>query len=207
MSQFLESIKIENQKAFLLNLHQQRMNDTFAHFGKECYLDLEQIFQDLHHDEDGLYKLRIVYDLEQNFKAQLIPHAFSEIETFEIVENHNISYDFKFLDRTPLEEMKKKAKAQEIIITRNGQITDTSFSNLLFLKDQTWHTPKSFLLNGVQRQHLLLQGKIKETEISVENLKEYSHFQLINAMNDFNSSFIYPIEIIRNLPKNEEEWI
>jgi len=63
MSQFIESIKVEDQKAFLLDLHQQRVCETFAHFGKECSIDLEKIFKDLEHDEDGLYKLRIVYDL------------------------------------------------------------------------------------------------------------------------------------------------
>lgn len=178
MSQFIESIKVEDQKAFLLDLHQQRVRETFAHFGKECSIDLEKIFKDLEHDEDGLYKLRIVYDLEGNFRAQMLPYAFPEIETFELVENNDFSYNFKFADRTEFEKMKKKARAQEIIIVKNGQITDTSFSNLLFLKNQTWYTPKSFLLNGVQRQNLLKQGIIKETEITLQNLNEFSHFQL-----------------------------
>ena len=91
MSQFIESIKVEDQKAFLLDLHQQRVRETFAHFGKECSIDLEKIFKDLEHDEDGLYKLRIVYDLEGNFKSQMLPYAFPEIETFELVENHAFS--------------------------------------------------------------------------------------------------------------------
>ena len=197
MSQFIESIKVEDQKAFLLDLHQQRVHETFAHFGKECCIDLEKIFKDLELDEDGLYKLRIVYDLEGNFRAQMLPYAFPEIETFELVENNDFSYDFKFADRTEFEKMKKKARAQEIIIVKNGQITDTSFSNLIFLKNQTWHTPKSFLLNGVQRQNLLKQGKIKETEITLQNLNEFSHFQLINSMNEFNQDFVYSIEELK----------
>jgi 4-amino-4-deoxychorismate lyase len=35
MSQFIESIKIEDQEVFLLELHQKRVNATFAHFGME----------------------------------------------------------------------------------------------------------------------------------------------------------------------------
>lgn len=65
MSRFIESIKIEDQKAFLLDLHQKRVNQTFAHFGKEGSIDLAKIFKNLEHDEDGLYKLRIVYDLDK----------------------------------------------------------------------------------------------------------------------------------------------
>jgi 4-amino-4-deoxychorismate lyase len=41
MSQFIESIKIEDQMAFLLELHQKRVNDTFAHFGAQGSIDLE----------------------------------------------------------------------------------------------------------------------------------------------------------------------
>jgi 4-amino-4-deoxychorismate lyase len=97
-----------------------------------------------------------------------------------------------------------KAKAEEIIIVRNNHITDTSFSNLLFLKGKEWFTPTTYLLNGVQRQHLLKNKKIKETEITLQNIKQFTHFQIINALNDFDDMFIYPIDRIVNLPENEE---
>lgn len=194
MSLFIESIKVNNQKTFLLDLHQQRVEQTFAHFGKECKIDLSKIFKQLEHDEDGLFKFRIEYDLENNFRTQMLPYAFPEIESFELIENDDFSYNFKFADRTEFEKMKKKARAQEIIIVKNGYITDSSFSNLLFLKGQDWYTPKNFLLNGVQRQNLLKQGIIKETEITIQNLREFSHFQLINSMNEFNQDFVYPVE-------------
>jgi 4-amino-4-deoxychorismate lyase len=46
--------------------------------------------------------------------------------------------------------------------------------------------------------------KIKETEITLQNIKEFTHFQLINSMNDFDDMFIYPIERIVNLPESRE---
>ena len=72
MSQFIESIKVEDQKIFLLDLHQKRVNDTFAHFGKEGSIDLGSLFNNLQHDEDGLYKLKITYDLNKNFRTHRI---------------------------------------------------------------------------------------------------------------------------------------
>ena len=204
MSQFIESIKVEDQKMYLLDLHQKRVNDTFAHFGKEGSIDLGSLFNNLQHNEDGLYKLKITYDLNKNFRTQMIPYAISEINNFQIVENNSYDYSFKFEDRKELEKMKARAKADEIIIVKNNHVTDTSFSNILFKKGKDWFTPKSFLLNGVQRQHLLKNKKIKEAEITLQNLKEYSHFQVINAMNDFDDMFIYPISKIRNLPENLE---
>lgn len=204
MSQFIESIKVEDQKAYLLDFHQKRMNDTFAHFGEQGSIDLEKIFKKLEHDEDGLYKLRIVYDLHQHFKTQLIPYAIAEIDQFQLMENNSFDYSFKFEDRKEFERMKTKAKTDEIIIVKNNHITDTSYSNLLFLKGETWYTPTTYLLNGVQRQHLLKEKKIKEAEITLQNIREFSHFQLINALNDFDDMFIYPIERIVNLPESAE---
>ena len=204
MSQFIESIKVEDQKAFLMEFHQKRVNDTFAHFGTQGSIDLEKIFKSLEHDEDGLYKLRIVYDLNRNFKHQMIPYAIPEIENFQLVENNSYDYSFKFEDRKEFEKMKTKAKTEEIIIVKNNHITDTSYTNILFLKGETWYTPTTYLLNGVMRQHLLKEKKIKEAEITLQNIREFSHFQLINSMNDFDDMFIYPIERIVNLPESLE---
>ncbi|WP_172281457.1 aminotransferase class IV [Chryseobacterium sp. LAM-KRS1] len=204
MFQFIESIKVEDQEVFLLDLHQKRVNETFAHFGKEGSIDLSKLFKSLNHDEDGLFKLRIAYDLDKKVRTQMIPYAIPEILDFQLVENNTFDYSFKFEDRKELEKMKMKSKAEEIIIVKNNHITDTSFSNILFMKGKEWFTPSTYLLNGVQRQHLLKKKKIKETEITLQNIKEFSHFQLINALNDFDDMFIYPIARINNLPGNEE---
>ena len=172
MSQFIESIKIEDQKIFLADLHQSRVNKTFEHFGKEGSVNIEEIYKNLQHDEDGLYKLRITYDLDRKFRTQMIPYAISEIDNFLLVENNSYDYSFKFEDRKELEKMKTLSKADEIIIVKNNHITCTSFSNLLFKKGKDWFTPTTYLLNGVQRQHLLKNKKIKEAEITPQNLKE-----------------------------------
>lgn len=199
MSQFIESIKIENGKIFLLDLHQKRVNETFAHFSKKNSLDLFSILENTVPKENGLFKMRIVYDLERNFTSQLIPHIFKEIQNFEFVVNNTIDYSIKFEAREVFTEMKIASNADEIIIVKNNSITDSSYSNLLFLKDKQWFTPHTYLLNGVQRQHLLKSKMIKETEISLKNIQEFSHFKIINAMNDMQSNTLYPIKKIINL--------
>ena len=199
MYQFIESIKIENGQAFLLNLHQQRIYQTFANFHHKCIINLHALLSSLQPPQKGLYKWRIIYNLNGDFEYQFVPYSFTEIKDFELVDNNEINYSFKYFDRTHLDTMKKQSLAQEIIIVKKGFITDTTFSNLIFLKNGIWHTPKTFLLNGVQRLNLIHLGIIQETEINLENLKEFSHFQIINAMNGFNSSFIYPINKIINI--------
>lgn len=205
MSQFIESIKVEDTEIFLLDQHQKRVNETFSYFGKEVSINIDEIFKSLKHDEDGLYKFKITYDLTGKYRTQMIPYAMSEIANFQLVENNSYDYSFKFEDRKELEKMKILSKAAEIIIVKNNHITDTSYSNLLFKKGKDWFTPKTFLLNGVQRQTLLKAKKIKEAEITLQNLSEYSHFQLINALNEADDSYSYPIDRIKNLPKTSEQ--
>ena len=201
MSQFIESIKVEDQEIFLIEYHQKRMNDTFAHFNKECTISILQIFNDLQLEEDGLFKLRITYNLDGTYKEQLIPYAIPEIEDFQLVNIDLLDYSFKYEDRSKLIELKQNASAEEVIIIIDNWITDTSFSNIIFLKDKKWYTPTTYLLNGVQRQNLLKSKKIEEIQITLDNIKEFTHFQIINAMNDFDDMFVYPISKIRNLPQ------
>lgn len=199
MSRFIESIKVENRKPFLLELHQKRVNETFNHFGKENPPDLSRIFERFQPEENGLFKMRMVYDTKQNFEVQMIPYVFSEIKDFVLIKSNYLEYHFKYENRKPFEKLKAKSGESEIIIIKNNVVTDTSFSNLIFLKNKKWYTPETCLLNGVQRQNLFRSGKIKEAEITLDTIKNYSHFQLINAMNGIGESAIYPVEIIRNL--------
>lgn len=205
MSQFIESIKVEDTEIFLVDQHQKRVNETFSYFGTEVSINIDEIFKSLKHDEDGLYKFKITYDLTGKYRTQMIPYAMSEIANFQLVENNSYDYSFKFEDRKELEKMKILSKAAEIIIVKNNHITDTSYSNLLFKKGKDWFTPKTYLLNGVQRQFLLKAKKIKEAEITLQNLSEYSHFQLINALNEADDSYSYPIDRIKNLPKTSQQ--
>ena len=63
MYQFIESIKIENGQAFLLNLHQQRIYQTFASFHHKCIINLHALISSLQPPQKGLYKWRIIYNL------------------------------------------------------------------------------------------------------------------------------------------------
>lgn len=202
MSRFIESIRIQERKIHLLEYHQARVNQTFKNFGKADSLDLKKIIDTLNHDEKGLYKLRIVYDLEGRYQTQIVPYIFGQIEDFELVENNEMDYSFKYENRSAFENLIKQSDAQEVIVVKDNHITDTSYANLLFLKGKTWYTPTTYLLNGVQRQYLLKKKKIKETEITLDNIREFSHVQIINAMNTHDNDFIYPIEHIINLPKD-----
>jgi 4-amino-4-deoxychorismate lyase len=86
--------------------------------------------------------------------------------------------------------------ADEILIIKNGFVTDTSFSNIVFFDGIKWITPSTYLLNGTQRQQLLQQGAIIEEEIRPSDLKHFRFAKLINAMLDLETSPSIDILII-----------
>lgn len=201
MCQFIESIRVENGVIFLLEEHQRRVNETFQYFGKqENIIKLNKIFEKENFEKNGIFKFRIEYDLEGNFITENSPYMRAEIKEFQLIINDNVDYSFKYKNREVLEEMKRKSEGREIIIIKNQYVTDTSFSNIVFFKNGQWFVPSTYLLNGVQRQFLLKNNKIKEIEISLENISQFTHFKLINAMNDLENSYTYPIEKIHGLP-------
>ncbi|MCT4180371.1 aminotransferase class IV [Elizabethkingia anophelis] len=198
MFRFIETIRIEDSQIFLADLHQARMDRVFSHYGKENPLLIKDYFVQQNHNEHGLYKWRIIYDLDGSISCQMVPYAVEIHNNFELVNGDHLEYSFKYENRDNINKLKASADAEAVIFYQNGMITDTSYSNLIFRKDNEWYTPETFLLNGVMRQHLLKSGKIKPLEISLKNIKEFSHFQMINAMIPFNTQE-YPIALIQNL--------
>jgi 4-amino-4-deoxychorismate lyase len=97
-----------------------------------------------------------------------------------------IDYSFKFADRRKLDMLfEKRGNCDDIIIVKNGNITDSYVANLIFFDGQTWRTPDTPLLPGTQRAKLLYEGKISECKITPDDLTKYKKVGLINALNNF----------------------
>ncbi|MRI63486.1 chorismate-binding protein [Ornithobacterium rhinotracheale] len=191
---FLESIKIENHKIFYLAEHQKRVNQTFEKFfPKAEVLDLEQVFSQQIIPEEGLFKARIVYS-DQGYSLEISPYTPKKITSLKVVKKNDISYDFKFLNRDALNGLNDKPN-QEVIIVKNGQITDSSYANLVFFDGEKWVTPKTYLLNGTCRQRLLKEGKITEEKIEKKDIQKYQKIGFINAMLDL-GEMTWDIDIV-----------
>jgi 4-amino-4-deoxychorismate lyase len=87
----------------------------------------------------------------------------------------------------------------DIIIIKNGLVTDTSFSNICFYDGTRWLTPAKPLLKGTMRAYLLSKNLIIEKDISVEIIKSYKKLRFINAFNGFENPFELEISAIMGL--------
>lgn len=201
MHPLLETIKIKNGKIFHLNDHQNRMDRSVkAVYGSSATAPLLHTHIQIPKEAgQSWYKCRVIYG-QTIGKIEYSPYQPQQIESIELVYDDAISYEVKWVDRTGIDLLKKKSPADDIIIVKEGYITDSSYANLLFHKNGQWFTPEQPLLAGTQRARLLSSGQIKEVRIKPEDLRKYDRIKWINAMLDMNDGPEWPLEVIKNLP-------
>lgn len=109
-----------------------------------------------------------------------------QIHSLKVVCDDDIEYNYKSTDRSRLNALvEKKGCCDEIVIIKNGLVTDTSFTNIAIYDGTSWLTPKHPLLAGTKRACLLDRGAIKEADITINDLMRAKRLRLFNAMIDF----------------------
>ena len=189
---FIESIKVVDGVPQNLELHAGRASRTiYDHFGLKGGLPLQEILHEARRHSQGLYKMRILYSKEiisincENYQPRLV-------KSLKIVDGGNIDYSYKYEDRSSLNSLlEHKGKCDDILIVKDGFVTDTSYSNIVFGKGEKLFTPRTFLLNGVKREFLLKSGVIIQVEIRPSDIAFYDSIFMINSMLD-----IHPVERI-----------
>lgn len=185
--QFVETIKIKDGKVINLSYHQARMERTiqacFPSFSEETIPQLEEVLSPT--PDMAFYKARVVYGAHGIEDIQYAPYTMRKIQSLKIVNDDDIDYTFKSTDRSELNRLlAQKGDCDDIIIVKNGLVTDTSFTNIAAYIDGKWLTPKHPLLMGTKRAYLLNQGILQEADITLEDLMKAGKISLINAMID-----------------------
>jgi len=139
--------------------------------------------------QKGLYKCRVSYG-EMIEKVEFEPYQQRLIQSLCIIHDNTIKYDFKYQDRSHLNHLfAQRGEADDVLIAKNGLITDTSYANIVFWNGEHWLTPDSYLLAGTQRARLLEEKVIFEQKIRAQDLPKYSHARIINSMLDFEMTY------------------
>ncbi len=183
MFQCVETIRIKDGEALNLAYHQQRLNRTVSHFWPELdHVDISQSLRDIPSLE-GLQKARLVYDGSGVVECEYHPYRIRDVRRIKVVDDDAIDYTWKSTDRSVLTAQRDKAPDfDEVIIIRNGCVTDTSYTNLCFYDGERWLTPDTPLLLGTMRQRLLDESIIHEAHILKSDISHFEKVSLINAM-------------------------
>ena len=197
MSQFFESICINDGVAENLHFHQARVNKTLNAFDASQYsIDLTKIIQQLVLPTLGLFKLRISYDLKGNYQAACNPYQYRLMNHFALLDIKGHRYDYKYANRDWINEALAQYGKDEIIMHDDGLIKDCSYTNIVFFDGANWYTPESPLLEGTQRAKLIQEGVITPKALYVSEVPNFQKFKCFNAMIHWDAAVEYKIDLI-----------
>ena len=200
MKQFIETICIREGKPQHLEWHQRRVDATLSHFYPhhqhtwhlaEC-IDVPSGLC------EGDAKCRILYDAH-HFEVHHESYEPREISTLRIVEAPpDLEYNYKYADRAALEDLySKRADSDDILISKDGWITDTSIANIAFMVNDRWYTPSAPLLAGTTWKRLVFERILIPKPINLEEIINFDAFKVFNALHNFDAIKASPVGNIK----------
>lgn len=175
---YFETIKCEDNEVFNLEYHNKRVANTIAK-----NFDLSEYIYPIN---EKLLRCKVIYNEDEIIDINYFEYKKREIKSFKIVNNNEIEYSKKYLNREELDNLyNKKDNCDEVIIFKNNLLTDTSIANIAIYYENIWITPKTPLLYGTTRQRYIDEGFLKQSDITLEMLNKASKIALLNAMVDF----------------------
>ncbi|MEG1543439.1 MAG: aminotransferase class IV, partial [Tannerellaceae bacterium] len=114
------------------------------------------------------------------------PYHRRPVHSLRLVEASALDYRFKSTDREKLNVLfNLRGEEDDILMVRDGLLTDTSICNIALWKDEEWLTPRYPLLEGTMRACLLASGQIRMADIRPADLLPRARIRLFNALIDF----------------------
>ena len=197
MSRLIESINLESGRFLRLHYHQSRVDRSLKDlFQLKNAVNLTAEIAKHPYSKTGLFKCRILYE-KQVESVEFIPYEIRKIESLKVVYDNDIEYSYKYEDRSAIDALfDQRQFCDDVLIVKNGFVTDSSFSNIIFFDGYNWITPKTPLLKGTMRQFLIDAAEIKEQSVSVQDIPSFKSFRLINSMVGFDGPEIEVSKIV-----------
>lgn len=182
----IETILIKGSEPQFLQEHLNRMKKSAQVLGFEFNDDILEFKS----EQDGI--LRVLLSNEGDLQTQILP--LDEIKTNKIsvckspINSKEKMLYHKTTHRPWYEESMKKIKADEIFdeifFNEKGELTEGARSNVVLQINGELFTPplECGLLNGIMRQELLNQNKVKEKVLYLDDLKKAEKIFCINSV-------------------------
>lgn len=179
---FLETLLCEEGEVRNLSYHQQRLDKTLSHFALACTYDLKQLITP---PLQGRYRCRFLYDAS-GASAEYIPYTPKTISTVRAVIADDIDYPFKSTDRKRLDLLYAlRQECDDVLIVRNGYLTDTTIANIALFDGKRWLTPHQPLLEGTARARLIEEGFLTPVPLRLEDIRNAKKVAIMNALMGF----------------------
>lgn len=146
--------------------------------------------------EQGVFRGRVLADASGVVDLTLTPYIQQSIRTLALAERPDLTYPHKWADRRAFADLlAQHPTADEVIITHNGYLTDTTIANIALFDGKNWFTPARPLLPGTRRAQLLSAGQLTEAAIQVRDLPDFQCICLINVFRELSLDAAVPIPV------------
>jgi 4-amino-4-deoxychorismate lyase len=176
---FLETIACKDGKPLHLGYHQRRLNSTLEKLNITTTYDLSLLITP---PNNGTYRCRFIYD-STHFTVEYHSYVQKLPSSLRLITDNTINYSLKSTNRTSLDLLfTQRNGCDDVLIVKNGFVTDTTIANIAFLINDQWLTPRIPLLCGTTRARLLDEKKIFPADITVQDALDAPKISIMNAM-------------------------
>lgn len=191
-----ETICVQHRKfSNLLPYHEARLNRTRRELWNTATpLDLGERLEIPDFVDEEKHKCRVTYGPEI-VRIEWERYLPRPIKSLQLVVDGTIEYAHKYKNRDHLHQLHaQRGDCDDVLIVKNGLITDTSYANVALFDGLDWYTPELPLLPGTQRAFLLDEGILFLREIKVDDLSQYRSVKLFNAMLDWEEGVVLAVK-------------
>jgi branched-chain amino acid aminotransferase len=192
-SGIFETLRVEDGKIFALHRHHCRAKETAEKLGLEIPTEefvAQESYQVVdaedfslgrmrwHFDKDGMFTISYVQYVQPIKPAKLNIHS-EKSDNFEVRRKE---YPYKNLEI--LESAQSNGFDDSIIVTTDGQLSETSVATLLLKINGEWVTPplSSGILNGVVRALVLEAGLARVKRIDKNEIDQIESGLLLTSL-------------------------
>lgn len=196
----ITTAKVSQQNILSYDKHLKRLRESCAYFDYPFdQKELEQRLADyLAKKDQGDYRLSVAIDTHGNISLtdQVLTPLDPQFLEAKVVRQDYPVKNFAFANFKTSYRPHLKAQAHEqIFVSPEGKLLETSIGNLILDIDGEWLTPVGTLpiIKGIYRQELLEQGKLKEADLTIEDLEKARAIYGTNSVRG-----LYPLTISKN---------
>jgi 4-amino-4-deoxychorismate lyase len=197
MSLLFETIRIEDGSPRNLEWHERRMNSAILEqWNVDSAVSLGPLIRVPAEFSKGMVRCNIRYGPEiTGITYRMVEKRV--VRSLKLVICDDIDYHVKFDDRSRLEALLvQRGECDEILVVKDGFITDTSMSNIIVFDGTKWVTPAGPLLKGTCRERLISEGRLEEQWIRPSGLAGFAGWKLINALREPEEEMMIPVSQI-----------
>lgn len=189
MYPLFETLCIDNGHIRNVEWHCRRFETSYSSLYRHC--PTYSLLDNTHIPSEyckGRFRLRISYN-ESSTKTEIESYITKDITRLKVwVVAPSFDYSLKYTDRSVLNYLfSQRGDCDDVLIIKDGMVTDTSVCNIVFFDGQKWITPSTPLLCGTARARLLADGTIEERPVAESDIHKFEAFRLINALRHFDT--------------------